>query len=151
MEIQLFEDKYLEEMAKLFADVYSEENSNIRKWNIDTAKKNLEINLKNGPDFSFIALADSKCLGGLFAKVVPYYNGDMLFIDTIQVYPEYRNQGVAKELLKYAISKAREQNITIIHLLADAREGFPRSWYEKMGFELSGWAEYEAEVEKIKL
>jgi GNAT superfamily N-acetyltransferase len=151
MEIVQFNNKYMTEMATLFAQVYSEENSELRQWDIETATKYLQINLKTSPDFSFIALEDNKCIGGLFAKVVPYYRSQLLFIDTIQVYPQFRKMGVARELLRAATTKAKDNGIKTIHLLADARIGFPRNWYEKMGFVLSGWAEYEAESDYINI
>ncbi len=149
MQVVRFDKRYLEEMARLFANEYSEED---RKWKVETAKVYLQRNSDNFPEYSWVAINDEgECIGGIFCRVDPYYGGKLLFIDSLQVEEEYRRQGVATELLKKVVEVARKQGLDGIHMLADAREGFPKNWYEKLGFELTGWAEYEVGWDKLEM
>ena len=75
----------------------------------------------------------NNCLGGIFCKIEPYYKGVLLFIDSIQVKPGYRNQGVAKALLKKVYEMAKKDGILAIHFLTDNRKKFPKKWYKKNG------------------
>jgi len=149
MNIIQFENKYLDEMAQLFAEVYSELGTE-RVWNLETAKKYLERDIVNYPEYCLVILNDGgSSMGGVFCRIDPYYQGQLLFVDSVQVKPEYRKQGIAKKLLQEVFKIAKRNGVEGVHLLADAREGFPRSWYEKLGFELSGWAEYESHWDKL--
>lgn len=109
MEIVNFKEQYLSEMAKLYAKCYSEDEKT-RKWSKEKAEKSLELSLKYFSDFSFVAL-DPKgvCMGGIFCLVNPYYSGEVLFVTSIQVKPEYRKQEVGKALLKNAIKVAKKK------------------------------------------
>jgi N-acetylglutamate synthase-like GNAT family acetyltransferase len=149
MKIVPFTDVYLQEMAELFALVYSEPGA---EWSLEVAKEYILHDVKNSPDYCLVALDDNGiCLGGVFCKVHPYYKGKMLFIDTIQIKPEFQNQKVGKELLKFVIKKAKKDGLAGVHFLADERQDFPKKWYEKMGFQKSGWTEYEARMEDIEI
>lgn len=144
-----FNNCYLEEMALLFVEVYSEKGA---EWNIEKAKEYLEKDYKNYPEYCFIALDENgECVGGIFCRVDPYYKGDYLFVDTIQVKEKFRGKGVAKLLFKKVIRVAKEKRIQGVHLLADQRKNFPRNWYHRIGFEPSGWIEYEVKSNDLKL
>ena len=46
--------------------------------------------------------------------------------------------------------KAKELGFYGVHFLADERLDFPKGWYEKLGFEVTNWVEYEAHMSEIK-
>jgi N-acetylglutamate synthase-like GNAT family acetyltransferase len=149
MKIVPFENQYLEEMAQFFVQEYSEID---RKWDLVTTRKYLKRNSDNFPQYCFVAIDDqNNCLGAIFGRLDPYYTSNMLLIDSLQVKKEYRQQGIARKLIKTIFNVAKKDNIVGVHLLADAREGFPKNWYTKMGFELTGWTEYEVEISNIKI
>lgn len=148
MKIVTFEEKYINEMAKLFVNVYSEPGY---EWDIATATKYLQLNYNNFPKYSLIALSESKkCIGGIFCKVNSYYKGKFLFIDTVQVKKEHRKQGVAKLLIKSVLQMAEKDEMTGVHFLADKRKKFPMNWYKKLGFEETNWIELEAKIRDLK-
>ena len=155
MQIKQFSPKYADEMAQLFVDLYSDEK---KEWDLPTAKAYLARNYEAFPEINFMAIHDSKesndeneLMGAVFCQLVPYYKGKMLFIDSLQVKPNFREQGVAKNLLLEVIKKAKTINCNGFYLMADMRTDFPRKWYEGMGFEKTGWAEYKTSIDGIKL
>lgn len=149
MKIIPFTPKYLEEMAQLFADEYSEPGY---EWDLVTTKKYLKRNTDNFPEYCFVVIDDKgNCLGGIFCRLDPYYKGHLLFIDSIQIKKDYRKQSIGKALLKKVVETARQNGVEGVHLLADARDSFPKSWYTRIGFELTGWTEYEVCIKDLKL
>lgn len=149
MKIITFDEKYLDEMAALFRDVYSEPGA---EWDLETSCAYLLADITASPEYCIMAVDDNGvCLGAAFCKVHPYYQGKMLFLDSIQVKPQYQKQKIGKKLFSYLIEKAKRDNLLGMHFLADERQGFPRDWYERMGFVKSGWTEFEAELKDIKV
>jgi N-acetylglutamate synthase-like GNAT family acetyltransferase len=151
MRIIPYNETFLEKSAQLFAKEYSDESDN-RIWTVEKSKEYLERDTKNYPEYCFIAVDDNDSyIGGIFCRLDPYYNGYLLFVDSLQVVESWRKKGVAKELFKKVAHVAKQSHINGIHLLADGREGFPRSWYQKMGFKETGWIEYEVNFSELKL
>lgn len=149
MKIISFDEKYLEEMAKLYIEEYSVPGY---EWDLKTTKEYLMRNVEESPQYCFVAVDDKDdCLGAIFCRIDPYFTGTMLFVDALQVKKGYRGQGVGKALLKKVVEKAKKKNINGIHFLASARRDFPKNWYTKMGFKPSGWVEYEAFMKDLKL
>ncbi|MFC1790810.1 GNAT family N-acetyltransferase [Patescibacteria group bacterium] len=148
MKIISFDPKYFSQMAELFVEVFSEPEA---KWDPQTAIAYLRQNTDNVSSYCFLAVGDQDdCLGGIFCRSVPYYQSSVLLVDCVQVKKEARRQGVAKALLKKAIGKAREQGLGGVQLLADARQNFPKVWYQRLGFSPTGWTEYEVKIKDLK-
>ncbi|NPD91527.1 GNAT family N-acetyltransferase [Xylanibacter muris] len=57
-----------------------------------------------------------------------------LYLDSLAVFPEYRGQGIAKELLKRAHAKAKETGIGISGLLVDCNNPNAERLYRSVGF-----------------
>lgn len=148
MKIVSITPEYLTQSAQLFQEEYSEGNDVV--WNIETAVKYLQRDVDQAPEYCLAAVDnDNRFLGSIFCSTRPYYTGTALFIDSIQVTPDSRHKGVAKELLKKVITIAHENSVTGVHLLADGRDDFPKEWYMKLGFTFTGWVEYEGNIEKL--
>jgi GNAT superfamily N-acetyltransferase len=144
-----FPRRHLKPMAQLFMKEYSEPGC---QWNSKTAQKYLQRNLDSHPQYCFAAVDKNvQCLGGIFCRLDPYYQGYLLFIDSLQVQKPYRRQGIATALLEQVVKAARENNLTGLHLLFDARHPFPKSWYQKLGFKPTGWTEFEVHLSNLKL
>lgn len=148
MKIVDFTDKYLEQMSSIFANEYSE---NDRVWSMETAKNYLQKNLVNNPEYCKAAVNDDGIfMGGICCRTYPYYSGTLLFIDSLEVDLAHRHQGVATELLKCIVEIAKKNSVDHIHFLGDGRKGFPKNWYEELGFVETGWVEYEIKVDDLK-
>lgn len=59
------------------------------------------------------------------------YSGKVGYIMNMSVYPDYRNQGIAKEIFKHILIFLKEQNIVTASLHAT---DMGRKLYEKFGF-----------------
>lgn len=151
MKIVKFEEKYADEMASLYKVAYSESDSR-RQWSVKKAKESLEVCYKYFSDYCFIALDErGSCMGGIFCLINPYYKGDALFIISVQVRPEFRRKGVGRALVRRVVEKARENGLTRVRFLTDGRRNFPQEWYERLGFRKSGYIEYAADINDVKL
>ncbi len=149
MEVKQFLEQYIDEMAQLFVDAYSEPGY---EWDIETARNYLERDYKYFPELNLMAVNESgEIMGAIFCSVDPYYKTKLLFVDSLQVKKRHREQGIGKKLLLSVIKKAKKKGYQGVHFLADNRVNFPKSWYEKLGFEKTSWVEYESGMENIKL
>jgi N-acetylglutamate synthase-like GNAT family acetyltransferase len=150
MQVVAFDERYADEMARLYAESYSE--SEDKKWTVGKARESLEVCYKYFRDYCFLAMDENgKCMGGIFCLNNPYYDGNILFIISVQVKPEYRKLGVGEALMKEVINKAKESALKGVRFLTDSRKEFPKSWYKSIGFKESGYVEYEADIDSINL
>jgi len=144
-----FEKKYLDDMAQLFVKEYSEKEA---EWDKKTAERYLLNDTETTPDYCYAAIdQNEKCIGAIFCRLDPYYKGNLLFIDSLQVHSDFRKQGIAAALLKEVVKICKNNKINGIHLLADNTKDFPKGWYKKIGFEETGWIEFEISINNIKI
>ncbi len=150
MQIVSITKNYFDLLVHDFARIYSEKKG--RRFTIATSNDYLRRSLTNFPDWCFAVVNDEGvCLGGVFCRLDPNYEGQYLFVDSLQVFEPYKRQGVAKLIFQTLVSLVKKKRIHGIHFLIDDRQVFPKSWYKKMGFRPSGWVDYEIELHKIKL
>ena len=104
----------------------------------DTAEYHAKVRKKDTfvPDLSFVAeLADGSIVGQvtLFHTDIITETGRIkqLVLSPISVLPEYFGKGIAREMIGFALSKARGMGYVAVFL-----QGNPR-FYEKFGFEPS--------------
>ena len=142
MRIVKFNKIYINEMAKLFAESFSESDLQ-HTWTVKTAKNNLKTYYKYFGEYCFMAVEKKECLGSIFCLTNPYFQGTMLLVIAIIVKPEHRKKGVGKALMKKVFEKGKKKGLIGIKLMADSRKAFLRNWYKKIGFKESGWTEYE--------
>jgi hypothetical protein len=70
MEIKKFSEKYINEMAELFVEEYSEPDY---EWDVDTAKAYLERDYKYYPDFNLMALnEEDEIMGAVFCSKIGF-------------------------------------------------------------------------------
>ena len=60
-----------------------------------------------------------------------------LYIDSLAVFPEFRGHGIATELLKASIDKARNMGLPMAGLLVDKGNPKAEKLYTRVGFEYS--------------
>lgn len=145
-----FEDKYLDEMSRLFSLVYSDENG---VYPPDLARKRLAEDLISGRDYSFVALDENGELnGGIICKKNWAEAGWELYVDTVQVYPEHQKQEIGKMLMSAAIAKAGEDGASAAGFPVDVNKSYRAKWYESLGFiSLPNWVTYWAKIEDLKI
>jgi ribosomal-protein-alanine N-acetyltransferase len=142
MKIEIFEKKNTEEMVKLYMKVYGAER--------ERAEKVIHYSLSESPEFCFEALSEEgECAGAVFVHIDPTWEGKALYIETIQVKPEYQKKGIGSRLLKRVIEQAKKEEATSVFFSMDNNNRKQREWYESFGFKPTKWICYSAEIQDL--
>jgi len=86
----------------------------------------------------YLASVDDEIVG----KVNVQRNSDAVGIYGLGVMPEYRGKGYGRELLKFAIKKAQELNVSDVMLQVEAENEKALNLYTKCGFEVTSKMDY---------
>lgn len=81
--------------------------------------------------------ADGEIVGTLqltFLPYLTYQGGTRAQIEAVRVDSRYRNLGVGRQLLDWAIARAREHGCHLVQLTTDTRRGDAHRLYERLGF-----------------
>lgn len=97
------------------------------------------ISLWNSTDCLRLTIVDEKGRGKVQVDLLNNYKdyGDCAYIWDLYVQKEYRRQGLARELMQYAIQRAKDFGYTTILLEWDERDTPIEiaDWYRSIGFE----------------
>lgn len=136
IDIELVKESDLKDLAVIYKQLY--DNAEIGEfWTEETALQLFNYWLKTQPDLFFCAYVDNKPVGAVMAAIKPWWDGIHLTDTEIFVSKEYQKFGIARMLYKKHFEVAMQKyNATIMeaHTYKD-ENGFPFSWYEKLGFE----------------
>jgi len=69
-----------------------------------------------------------------FTPSISFQGGKRATIESVRVDEKYRRQGFGKELMKWAIKRAREENCFAIQLTTNAERKDAHRFYEDLGF-----------------
>ena len=84
-----------------------------------------------------IAEKDGEIVGTLqitFTPSISFQGGKRATVESVRVDEKYRRQGVGKELMLWAINRAREENCLMIQLTTNADRKGAHRFYENLGF-----------------
>ena len=117
----------LEDLPGLLA---LEQYSSDTPWNEEQMREELEV------PFARIWVACKE--EGLVGFAAAHFLQDSAHLNELNVHPEERRQGIARQLLQALLQQAKEEGIT--HFSLEVRTGnFPaRALYENLGFQLAG-------------
>lgn len=114
-------------------------NGDEKQWTF--VKKQIEqyyqTAIQNNTHIAFLAFHGNTCVGTggvCFYQVLPTYfkpTGKKAYIINMYTVPEYRNQGIATQILDFLVKECLQRNISYISLEAT---DMGRSVYEKFGF-----------------
>lgn len=76
------------------------------------SRENIAAYLQRNPGQSFIALAGETLVGAVLSG----HDGRRGFIHHLAVHPDYRRQGIGKNLIKHCLKALREDGIQKCHL-----------------------------------
>ncbi|MEK7565976.1 MAG: GNAT family N-acetyltransferase [Patescibacteria group bacterium] len=143
-----FEEKYLDENAKLFAESYSDKDG---QWGMEQSKKRVWENVNSFPECCLVALDENNnFIGGILCQKYVNYDGPSLYIDSVHVVKGLRQQGIGKTLIKEAFKKAQDLGVKSVFMYVDSTNEFPGNWYSRMNFAKTKWVAYAAKVEGLK-
>ncbi|HEX8737495.1 MAG TPA: GNAT family N-acetyltransferase [Pyrinomonadaceae bacterium] len=84
-----------------------------------------------------IAEMDGEIVGTLqitFTPSISFQGGKRATVESVRVDEKYRGRGIGKELMKWAINRAREENCLAIQLTTNAERKDAHRFYENLGF-----------------
>jgi GNAT superfamily N-acetyltransferase len=84
-----------------------------------------------------IAERDGEIVGTLqitFTPSISFQGSKRATIESVRVDQKYRGKGIGKELMKWAINRAREENCFAMQLTTNAERKDAHRFYEKLGF-----------------
>ena len=84
-----------------------------------------------------VAENDGEIIGTLqitFTPSISFQGGKRATVESVRVDEKYRGQGIGKELMLWAINRAREENCFAMQLTSNAERTDAHRFYEKLGF-----------------
>lgn len=98
--------------------------------NIDDSKDGIDIFLKRNPDTCFVAVEQERIIGVIMVG----NDGRRGYIYHTAVTPEYRNKGIATQLVNSATKALLDLGISKVALVAFERNEIGNVFWEKQGF-----------------
>lgn len=84
-----------------------------------------------------VAEKDGEIIGTLqitFTPSLSFQGGKRATVESVRVDAKYRGQGIGKELMKWAIERAKKENCAAIQLTTNAERTNAHRFYENLGF-----------------
>ena len=147
--VRLLEEKEIPQLAEVFMRSFNA-SAFEEKWTQETAEVFLNHFFKKQPDLFFVAVADSKIVGGAVTEITPYWFGNMMEKSELFVDPDFQNKGVSKKLLQTLLSESiKKYQATVFSGITTTKAEFPLSWYKKIGMKETDLVYIEGKPEEV--
>ena len=113
-------------------EILEEANLFDKVWD---SEENLSGKIKNDPESILVATTDNDVVVG--NVLIVSYGPKLKYLFRLAVKKEFRRQGVATELLKFATELVKGKGVQEVGLYADADNIKLISYYQKRGFKKS--------------
>lgn len=70
-----------------------------------------------------------------FTRSISFQGGKRATIESVRVDDKYRGQGIGKELMKWAIERAKQENCVTMQLTTNSERTDAHRFYETLGFQ----------------
>ncbi|MCB1555957.1 MAG: GNAT family N-acetyltransferase [Alphaproteobacteria bacterium] len=124
--IHLFQDDELGILREIIGDPVDE--SYVKAFDEIRQDKNNEI---------WVIEADSKVVGVMQLTFIPYLSRTgtkRAQIESVRIHKNFRNKGVGREFIRFALERAREKGCGIVQLTTDKTREKVHTFYERLGF-----------------
>lgn len=91
-----------------------------------------KIYLERNPDLSFVAICNNKIIGCLMCG----HDGRRGYLQHLLVIPEFRNQGIGKQLVEMCLHKLKEIGILKNHLFVLKSNNVGNKFWNSLGWNL---------------
>ena len=98
--------------------------------NLDDSPEGIQRFLQRNPETCFVA----ECGGKVVGVILVGSDGRRGYIYHTAVHPEYRRQGIARDLVEHALAALRELGIHKVALVVFRRNEEGNAFWEHMGF-----------------
>lgn len=124
--VQMLADDFLGKQRERFANPLPE--SYIKAFEEIEADKNNEL---------IVAENDGEIVGALqitFTPSISFQGGKRATVESVRVDEKYRGCGIGKEIMLWAIERARRENCHILQLTTNSERTDAHRFYENLGF-----------------
>ena len=134
-------------LAKVFVDTYDRFDVGER-WTLVSAHALLSYWLDRQPDLAFLVKENDEIMGGFFAAIKPWWDGNHLVDGEIFTHPDCQGLGIGSALMKRMFEQAIERyDVKVWDMYTFRNTKHPLSWYEKLGFyEIKDWVMMTGDV-----
>lgn len=124
--VRMLADDFLGAQRERFEDPLPE--SYVKAFEEIAADKNNEL---------IVAEADGALVGTLqiiFTPSISFQGGRRATVESVRVDEKYRGRGIGRELMLFAIDRARAENCIAMQLTTNAERADAHRFYENLGF-----------------
>ncbi len=125
--VQMLADDFLGKQRERYENPLPE--SYMRAFEEIEADKNNEL---------IVAENDGEIVGALqitFTPSISFQGGKRAIVESVRVDKKYRGCGIGKELMLWAIERARRENCHILQLTTNSERTDAQRFYENLGFQ----------------
>jgi predicted N-acetyltransferase YhbS len=117
MQYRIYKEADIEGLASAMSKAYSEEPWN-EQWNQERAVRRVQAILGNYQSIGLVAEDDGVIVGGLLGFVDPYADEDFFYVSEIFVVPEYKKQGIGRNLIRKLEEEIKKRGISVVQLMS---------------------------------
>ena len=96
---------------------------------VDDSKEGVDRFLKRNPKTSVVAVEDGKVVGAILCG----HDGRRGCMYHVCVHPEYRRQGIGKEMVVFAMKRLQEEKISKVSLIAFTSNDIGNAFWNTIG------------------
>ena len=117
MQYRMYKESDIEGLAIAMSKAYSEEPWN-EQWSSERAIRRVQAIVGNYQSIGLVAEDEGVIVGGLLGFVDPYADEDFFYVSEIFVVPEYKKQGIGRNLIRKLEEEIKERGISIVQLMS---------------------------------
>ena len=117
MQYRMYKESDIEGLAIAMSKAYSEEPWN-EQWSSERAVRRVQAIVGNYQSIGLVAKDEGVIVGGLLGFVDPYADEDFFYVSEIFVVPEYKKQGIGRNLIRKLEEEIKERGISVVQLMS---------------------------------
>ncbi|MBR5950686.1 MAG: GNAT family N-acetyltransferase [Actinomycetaceae bacterium] len=98
--------------------------------NLDDSREGIESFLRRNPETCFVAVNDDVVVG----VIISGHDGRRGYVYHTAVHPDYRRQGIGRDLVTHAMSALKGEGINKVAMLVFAKNETGNAFWESEGF-----------------
>ena len=117
MQYRIYKESDIEGLEIAMSKAYSEEPWN-EQWISERAVRRVQAIVGNYQSIGLVAEDEGVIVGGLLGFVDPYADEDFFYVSEIFVVPEYKKQGIGRNLIRKLEEEIKERGISVVQLMS---------------------------------